>query len=99
MSLVQPGGARRLTDNHHVEVEALAHTLSVPLVGKVGEANIAGQLSADNVPVVNNRRLGGNYWAGVRRLKFLRLLDRGIWLAIGRRGGSRRHRGFGAVRS
>lgn len=47
---------RVLTNNHNVEVEALANTLTVPLVGKVGKANVARQLSADNVLVLNHAR-------------------------------------------
>lgn len=37
------------TDNHNIEVESLADTLAVPLVGQVGETNVAGQLAANNV--------------------------------------------------
>lgn len=50
------------TNDHNIEVEALAHTLAVPLVGQVGKADIAGQLSSDNVSVVSDRgrRLAGN---------------------------------------
>ena len=36
----------RLADNHSSEVETLAHTLSVNLVRKVGEADVARQLLA-----------------------------------------------------
>lgn len=50
------GLGRILTNNHNVEVEALANTLTVPLVGKVGKANVARQLSADNVLVLNHAR-------------------------------------------
>jgi hypothetical protein len=46
------------TNNHNIEVEALSHTLAVPLVGKVGETNIAGQLSSDDVTVISDRRRG-----------------------------------------
>jgi hypothetical protein len=46
-----------LTNDHNVEVEALAHTLAMPLVGQVGETNVASKLPADNVPHVA-RRLG-----------------------------------------
>lgn len=38
-----------LTDNHHVKVESFTDTLTVPLVGQVGETNVAGQLAANNV--------------------------------------------------
>lgn len=40
------------TDNHHIEVEALAHTLAVPLVRQVRETNITCKLPAHNVHVV-----------------------------------------------
>jgi hypothetical protein len=38
-----------LTNNHDVEVEALANALAVPLVRQVGEANIASELPTDNI--------------------------------------------------
>ena len=38
-----------LTDNHDVKVEALADTLAVPLVGQIGETDVAGQLAANDV--------------------------------------------------
>ena len=41
-----------LTNDHNVEVEALAHTLAMPLVGQVGETDVASKLPADNVPHV-----------------------------------------------
>ena len=41
-----------LTNDHNVEVEALAHTLAMPLVGQVGEPDVASKLPADNVPHV-----------------------------------------------
>lgn len=44
----------RFTNNHHIEVETLSHTLTVPLVGEVGESNIASQLSSNNVLVVSS---------------------------------------------
>lgn len=37
------------TDHHNIEVETLANTLAVPLVGQIGESNIAGKLAANNV--------------------------------------------------
>lgn len=37
------------TDNHDIEVETLAHTLAVPLVGEVGETNVAGKLATNNI--------------------------------------------------
>lgn len=44
----------RFTNNHYIEVETLSHTLTVPLVGEVGESNIASQLSSNNVLVVSS---------------------------------------------
>ena len=44
-----------LTNDHHVEVESLAHTLAVPLIRQVGKANVAGQLPAHDVPHVARR--------------------------------------------
>ena len=41
-----------LTDDHDIEVEALADALAVPLVGQVGETDVAGQLPTNDVPVV-----------------------------------------------
>jgi hypothetical protein len=38
-----------LTNNHNVEVETLAHTLAVPLVGEVGKSNVTSQLAAHDV--------------------------------------------------
>jgi hypothetical protein len=49
--------ATLLTNDHNVEVEALAHTLAMPLVGQVGETDVASKLPANNVPHVA-RRLG-----------------------------------------
>ena len=46
---MQREGESLLTDNHDVKVETLANTLAVPLVGKVGETNVAGQFAADNI--------------------------------------------------
>lgn len=37
------------TNNHNVEVEAFAYTLTVPLVRQVSEANVPCQLSSDNI--------------------------------------------------
>lgn len=37
------------TNNHNIEVESLTDTLSVPLVGQVGETDISGQLPPDDV--------------------------------------------------
>lgn len=39
----------KLTHNHHIEVETLADTLTVPLVGQIGKSNVAGQLPANNI--------------------------------------------------
>ena len=41
-----------LTNDHNVEVEALAHTLAMPLVGQVGKTDVASKLPADDVPHV-----------------------------------------------
>lgn len=41
-----------LTNDHDVEVEALAHALAMPLVGQVGEADVARQLPPNDVPIV-----------------------------------------------
>ena len=41
--------SRTRTDNHDVEVEALADALAMPLVGQVGETDIAGQLSSHDI--------------------------------------------------
>lgn len=49
------------TDNHDIEVEALADTLAVPLVGQVGETDVASELSANNVSHVAGG-LGGGLW-------------------------------------
>lgn len=49
------------TDNHDIEVEALADTLAVPLVGKIGETNVACQLSANDVSHVAGG-LGSGLW-------------------------------------
>jgi hypothetical protein len=46
------------TDNHDVEVESLAHTLAMPLVGQVCETHVAGELSAHNVHVVRHGSCG-----------------------------------------
>jgi hypothetical protein len=46
------------TNNHDVEVEALAHTLAMPLVGQVREPNVACELSAHNVHVVRHGSCG-----------------------------------------
>lgn len=39
----------QLTDNHDIEVEAFTDTLAMPLVGQVGETDVASQLAADHV--------------------------------------------------
>jgi hypothetical protein len=56
-SLPSSGMQIVLTNDHNVEVEALAHTLAMPLVGQVGETDVASKLPAHNVPHVA-RRLG-----------------------------------------
>jgi hypothetical protein len=54
-------GVQRHTNDHDVEVEPLADTLAVPLVGKVGKTNVASQLSANDVSHVAGG-LGGGLW-------------------------------------
>jgi hypothetical protein len=44
-----------LTNDHDIEIEALAHTLAVPLIRQVCKANVAGQLPAHDVPHVARR--------------------------------------------
>lgn len=56
------------TNNHHIEVEALADTLAVPLVGQVGETDVACQLAADHVLHVGGSLGGGLGVAGGDRL-------------------------------
>lgn len=38
-----------LTDYHNVKAKSFSNTLSVPLVGKVGETNVPSQLAPDNI--------------------------------------------------
>lgn len=74
-----------LTDNHYIKVKALAHTLAVPLVGQVGETDIASQLASYNVlGVLNGRRScrRRNYRSRVRMMNILR--GRGIRLTSNR---------------
>jgi len=59
--------SNQLTDDHHIEVEALADALAVPLVGQVGEADIACELAADDVLIVGAASLLGSCGLGVRR--------------------------------
>lgn len=91
------------TDNHDVEVESLADTLAVPLVGQVGETNIAGQLAANHVLHVV-RSLGDSLRVaradslsisgahGVGALNERRLLAAGRGGVAGRDGGTVRNR-------
>lgn len=44
-----------LTNNHDIEVETLAHTLAMPLVGKVGESDKARQFPANDILGVEGR--------------------------------------------
>lgn len=37
------------TNNHDIEVETLTDTLAVPLVGQVGETNVASKLATDDI--------------------------------------------------
>ena len=52
--------ASQHTNDHNVEVEALAHTFAVPLVRQICETNVACELPAHNVEVVRHlcRELG-----------------------------------------
>ena len=71
-------------------MEALADGFTMPLVGKIGEANVSGQLSPDNV-LLGRRRFGGKV--------FLRRggANDAVCVGWGRRGGGqlrvRRRRG------
>lgn len=60
----------KLTNDHNVEIEALADALAMPLVGQVGEADVASEFSTHNIPhvtgclrgrlgVFRGHRLGG----------------------------------------
>lgn len=64
-----------LTNDHDVEVEAFPDALAVPLVREVGEANVPGQLPADDICGLGDR------WDKVRRRvvnrKQLRLANKG----------------------
>jgi hypothetical protein len=44
------GGREVRTDDHDIKVESLADRLAVPLVGQIGESNIAGQLPPHDIP-------------------------------------------------
>ena len=60
----------RRTDNHNIEVEAFSHTLAMPLVGKVGKSNVAGELSAHDIPGIGSclcRNLGVLRYNRLRR--------------------------------
>jgi hypothetical protein len=69
----------RPTNDHDVEVEALADALAVPLVGQVGEADVARQFPSHNVAhvagglrggfgVLGRNGLGNSAWRRVIRL-------------------------------
>lgn len=70
------------TNNHNVEVETLANTLAMPLVGQVGESNVSSQLAAHDVLVLSDSRGRGSSeggWVG-RRDSLDRLHDVvGVW--------------------
>jgi hypothetical protein len=51
----------KLTNNHYVEVESFAHTLAVPLVGQIGETNVASQFAANDVLHVRGS-LSHSFW-------------------------------------
>lgn len=38
------------TNNHNVEVEALADAFAMPLIGQVGKSDIACELSSNDIP-------------------------------------------------
>ena len=91
------------TDNHDVEVKSLADTLAVPLVGQVGETDIAGQLAADHVlhvvgslgdslGVARTDSLGISGAHGVGALNERRFLAAGGGRVAGRDGGTVRNR-------
>jgi hypothetical protein len=62
----------KLTNDHNIEVEALADTLAVPLVGQVRKANVARQLPPNNV-----LRLARNCWELViNKVRKLRVHER-----------------------
>lgn len=83
----------KLTNNHDVEVEPLADTLTVPLVRKVGESNVAGKLASNNVPSILYRSRGRNvYGYRVRRDVPFPEVCRDVKLAVSGRSG--RHRGW-----
>jgi hypothetical protein len=91
------------TDNHDVKVESLADTLAVPLVGQVGETDVAGQLAANHVLHVVGSLSDGLGVAradslsitgahGVGALHERRLLSAGRGGVAGRDGGTVRNR-------
>jgi hypothetical protein len=83
------------TNNHHIEVETLAHTFAVPLVGEVGKPDIASQLSSNNVLVLRRNWRGGNCMFKVSH-KILSLYDGPVEHTIRGRSG-RSHWGLGSV--
>lgn len=92
------------TDNHDVKVESLADTLAVPLVGQVGETDVAGQLAANHVLHVvgslsdglgvaraNSLSISGAHWVGsLHERRLLAAAGRGG--VAGRDGGTVRNR-------
>lgn len=79
------------TDDHHIEVEALADTLTVPLVGQVGKTDVASQLAADHILHVGGslgRGLGvaGGDSLGNSGAHWVTALDEGRFQAAARSG-------------
>ena len=92
----------RLTNDHDIEVKALANTLAVPLVGEVGKTDVAGKLASDNVPSILQSGGGGSLRKVYRARVNVSLAEvfRHIELAIRRgRRGHRRRRVSAAVGS
>ena len=82
----------KLTHNHHIEVETLADTLTVPLVGQVGKTNVAGQLPANDIlhirsSLSNSLGVLGAHGLSVSRAHWVTALNEGrTGLAAGGRG-------------
>lgn len=64
-----------LTDYHDIKVEALSHTLAMPLVGQVCETDISGQLSSNDISgIMNGSWLG---WDCRSRVRSMNIVSRG----------------------
>lgn len=57
-----------LTNDHDIEVESLADTLAVPLVGQIRETDVASQLAADDIAHVGSSLSDGLRVFGAHRL-------------------------------